>query len=187
MIGDVRDKETADLSIHAALTGHFILSTLHTNSAFGALPRLIDLGVDSFLLGPAVRIIIAQRLVRKNCEKCKAEVVISEELKGKVIEELKTIPKEYLEDGKIKESELKFYKGKGCLACNNTGYKSRMVIAEILEINEELENIISAGYDESKIKTYLLDHGMISIKQDGILKALKGLTSLEEIIRTTKK
>ncbi len=186
MIGEVRDKETADLSIHAALTGHFILSTLHTNSALGTLPRLIDLGVDYFLLGPAVRIVIAQRLVRKICEKCKVESLIGEELKAKVLEEIKNTPKEYLEIEGISGSDLKFYKGKGCPVCDNTGYKSRMVIAEILTINEELSNIISTGYDKAKIREYVSKQGVISIKQDGILKALKGLTSLEEVIRTTK-
>jgi type IV pilus assembly protein PilB len=187
MIGEVRDKETADLSIHAALTGHFILSTLHTNSALGALIRLIDLGVDSFLLGPAVKIIITQRLIRKICEKCKAEVQIGDDLKRNVLEEIKMIPKKYLESVNTKESELKFYKGKGCSECDNNGYKSRMVIAEVLAINEELGGMISTGYNESKIKEYLSNQGMISIKQDGILKALKGFTSLEEIIRITKK
>jgi type IV pilus assembly protein PilB len=187
MVGEVRDNETADLAIHAALTGHFILSTLHTNSALGALIRLMDLGVDSFLLGPAVRVIITQRLVRKICEKCKIESPIGDDLRKNVLEEIKIIPKKYLEQGDILENDLKFYKGSGCVQCDNTGYKSRMVIAEVLAINEDLSGMISTGYDEVKIKDYLSKQGMMSIKQDGILKALKGLTSLEEVIRTTKK
>jgi type IV pilus assembly protein PilB len=185
MVGEIRDGETAELAIHASLTGHVVLSTLHTNDAFGSIPRLIDMKVEPYLLSSTLNVIIAQRLVRKVCGKCKEEIALPEETKKQVIEELKKIPPDSFPKD-IDLNNLKFYRGKGCEKCDNTGYKGRVGIAEVLEINDAMKEIIYANKMGQEIKKAAYTQGMISIQQDGIIKALKGLTTIEEVMRATR-
>jgi len=186
MVGEIRDNETAELAIHASLTGHIVLSTLHTNDAFGSIPRLIDMKVEPFLLSSTLNVIAAQRLVRKICAECKEELKLPDNIKKEVDEELKKIPKNILPlDLDLKN--LKFYHGRGCNKCNKTGYKGRVAIAEVLEATDNLKNIIALNkLDGEEAKKEFLAQGMINIKQDGVLKALKGATTVEEIMRATR-
>jgi type IV pilus assembly protein PilB len=188
MVGEIRDSETAELAIHAALTGHLVFSTLHTNDSIGAIPRLMDMNVEPFLLSYSLRITAAQRLVRKICDKCKKEIEISPIIAEKIKEELKNIPREEAEKyGVDLSKELKFYQGKGCEACGNLGFRGRLAIFEVLEINDNIQKIISEGENvELKIRKEAKDQGMITIKQDGLLKVLAGLTTLSEVERVTE-
>lgn len=192
MVGEIRDGETAELAIHASLTGHFVLSTLHTNSAVGSLPRLIDMGVEPFLLASTVRVVLAQRLVRKVCQNCRAEYEVGNNMKQEILNELSEIPKIYLKEtfqkdiSEISIEDIKLYKGKGCEECGGEGFKSRIVVAELLVITDEIKNIVSMGYNEGKINEYLKSQDMISLREDGILKALKGLTTIEEVFRVVR-
>lgn len=182
MVGEVRDHETAEIAIQAALTGHLMLSTLHTNSAAGAIPRLLSMEVKSFLLAPALNMIIGQRLVRKICKYCKEEYTLSAEEQKEVNKVIDSIPSDTLEG--IDKENFKFYKGKGCDKCNGIGYKGRVGIFEILTMNEEIEKLILTGLvSEYQIKEISQKHGMLTMLQDGILKAVKGITTIEEVFR----
>ncbi|MDD5290381.1 MAG: GspE/PulE family protein [Patescibacteria group bacterium] len=189
MVGEIRDNETAELAIHAALTGHIVLSTLHTNDSFGAIPRLIDMHVEPFLLVSTVNVIIAQRLVRKNCEKCKEEYQIPANLVDFVWEEFSKIPKEYivpeLEHIKTKK-DMKFYHGKGCPVCASSGYAGRLAIAEVLDMVDKLKQMISSGESLEKVRQEVVARNLCTLQQDGVLKALRGQTTVEEIMRATK-
>jgi type IV pilus assembly protein PilB len=178
MIGEIRDYETADMAIHAALTGHVVLSTLHTNNAAGAIPRLIDMHIEPFLISSTTNIIIAQRLARKICDKCKTE----ENLPSEEIEYIKKI----MTGTKIEKAKWQFYKGKGCDICNGTGYKGRIGLFEVLPVTNKIKSIISTKTSSDIIQNEAVKEGMLTLKQDGILKALDGLTSIEEVWRVTK-
>jgi type IV pilus assembly protein PilB len=180
MVGEVRDTETAQLVIHAALTGHIVLSTLHTNNAIGVIPRLIDMKVDSFLIPYSLNLMMSQRLVAKLCPKCrKAEapsVKVSETIK-KELEKIADAPK-------IKD--FKIYHALGCKECNGRGIVGRVAIFEALKVTPELREIIAAGgLTEAKIVEEARRQGMMTLRQDGILKALDGLISIEEVLRET--
>ncbi len=186
MVGEIRDSETAALAVHAALTGHLVFSTLHTNSAPAAIPRLIDMKVEPFLLSSTLNMILAQRLVRTICNNCKEEYELPANLKDKITKEIDNIPEKAFY-GKIKKSDpIKFYHGKGCSHCGGTGYKGRIAITEVLLLNEGLKNIISSGNDMVKFKEELDQQGYIKMLADGLIKALNGTTTVEEIIRVTK-
>lgn len=185
LVGEIRDGETADLAVHAALTGHLMLSTLHTNDAFGAIPRLVDLKVEPFLLASTLNVIIAQRLVRKLCQDCKKTVVIPDNLQSEVQEELSQIKPENLPKG-VDLNKMVFWKGQGCKKCGGSGYRGRLAIAEVLPISDEVKDIIASKNDWHKIKDIFTNLGMLTLKQDGIIKALKGVTTIEEIMRVTK-
>ncbi len=193
MVGEIRDQETADIAINSAMTGHLVLSTLHTNDAATALPRLIDMGVPPFLVAYTANIIVAQRLVRKICQFCKKEYhldrVAVEEL-GKVFDVKKIIPlfKEYASlDGKEKEvGSVTFYQGAGCRRCGETGYKGRVGIYEILEIKPEITKMINQRASALEIKDYARGHGMLTMLEDGLIKAKMGITTISEILRVTK-
>lgn len=188
MVGEVRDGETAELVIHAALTGHLVLSTLHTNDAIGAVPRLIDMGVESFLLASSLQAVAAQRLVRRICDDCRAEFALTE-LQKKTIQELfdGLDPNEVAAYGLDLRQPIIFYHGKGCDKCNQTGYRGRVAVYEVIEINDELRAIISDHkVSETEIRKAAVSQGMTSMKQDGILKALKGMTTLAEVERVTE-
>lgn len=182
MVGEIRDLETAEVAINAALTGHLMLSTLHTNDAAGAIPRFLSMGIKPFLLSPALNAIIGQRLSRRVCEKCK-EIVqpTAEELAfvKKVTSEIPEASGEKI----APETEWKFYKGKGCDVCNNSGYKGRLGIYEILVMSDEIKAAMSESISEYQVRELAKQQGMTTMQQDGILKVLDGLTTVEEILR----
>lgn len=184
MVGEIRDNETAELAIHAGLTGHLLFSTLHTNNAFGAIPRLVDMGIERFLLASTLNIIIAQRLVRKICQDCKYEVDVASDLMIKIKSVLEGIGKEDMPDS-ISLDEIKLYEGKGCNKCGNIGYKGRTAIAEVLEVTEDLKRIINDGADFEEINAEAIRQKMISMQQDGFIKALEGVTTISEVLRQT--
>jgi type IV pilus assembly protein PilB len=188
MVGEIRDSETAELTIHAALTGHLVLSTLHTNSSIGAIPRLIDMGIEAFLLASSLRVVGAQRLVRRICKDCKQEIKITPKILEFLHNQVDKIPEEEVQKYKLSLKDgLHIYKGKGCDSCGNSGYKGRVAIFEALEIDREMKEIISEhNGSEVEVQEYADKQGMISIKQDGILKVLLGLTTLEEVERVTE-
>lgn len=184
MVGEIRDLETAEIAIQAALTGHLVLSTIHTNYAAGTVPRFLSMGVKPFLLAPAINAIIGQRLVRLICKECKIEDNSDNETKDKIIKILEKLPLE--EKKKVNFKDLKFYKGAGCEACQGIGYKGRIGIYEIMIINKEVEKIILSGkVSEYDMEDVAIKNGMITMAQDGLLKVLDGLTSVEEIFRLT--
>lgn len=188
MVGEIRDAETAELAIHAALTGHLVLSTLHSNDAIGSIPRLIDMGIESFLLSASLRAVGAQRLVRRICEKCKEEVVLSQPVMNRIWEALKNISREEIRKYAIPNFDQPiFYKGKGCNACGNTGYKGRVAIYEIVNISPALQSIIVENTDiERRFHEQAIREGMMTMKQDGILKAMLGFTTFDEVERITE-
>ena len=183
MVGEVRDPETAEISIQAALTGHMVLSTLHTNNAAGAIPRLLHLKVNPALIAPAVNLVIAQRLVRKLCPHCKEEYAPAQETIDKIKEVLSNIPRN---NGIKIPNEIKsIYRSSGCSKCNFIGYSGRIGIYEMFSMTPNIEKIILKDISSSDIMAAIREDGMISIKEDGVLKALEGITSLEEIRRVS--
>jgi len=178
MVGEIRDEETAGISVNAALTGHLLLSTLHTNDAATTLPRLLDMGIEAFLIASTVNIALSQRLVRRLCQACK----VKKELTPDEIKSLeKSLPKTYLQAGSL--STKTFYEGKGCNECNNSGYKGRIAIHEVLEVTESLRRAIMTQATANTIRDIALLEGMIPILQDGLEKAEQGITSIEEVLR----
>lgn len=177
MIGEIRDLETADIAIQAALTGHLVLSTVHTNSASGAIPRFLALGAKPFLLAPSLNAVMAQRLVRKIHEDCKEEAQLDEETIKKVKEILgDKLPLQY-----------KFCRGRGCEKCFGLGYKGRIGIYEVMIMNKEIEDVILSGkVSEYTLQEIAVKNGMITMAQDGLLKALDGITSVEEVLRVAE-
>lgn len=184
MIGEIRDKETAEMAVHAALTGHIVLSTLHTNNATGAAPRLMDMGVEPFLLTSALNVVIGQRLARKICEDCKEEIKVPEIEKGKIQAEIDKMPEK--ERQEIAKKELKFFHGKGCKNCGNSGYKGRIGLYEVFGMSESIKEMILAKKPSSVIQEEAIKNGMVTMLQDGVLKVVDGITSVEEIWRITK-
>lgn len=182
MVGEIRDLETAEIAIQAALTGHLILSTIHTNSASGTIPRFLSMGVKPFLLAPALNSVIGQRLVRKICAHCQEEDKLSAEHMERVIKNLAVLPE--AEKKNVDLKKLKFYKGKGCEQCSGLGYKGRIGIYEIFTMNKEIEQaILSAQVSEYVIQELAVKSGMVTMVQDGLLKALDKITSVEEVFR----
>lgn len=183
MIGEIRDLETADMAVHAALTGHIVLSTLHTNDAAGAVPRLIDMGIEPFLLASSINVIIAQRLARKICPHCRTALKVPREIITKIKMEITNLPKEYQDKIRTKEESITVYKGTGCSLCNQSGYKGRIGIFEILPLEDEAEILTNEKASAKKIHEAAIKAGMISLKQDGIMKVLDGVTTMEEFWR----
>ena len=188
MVGEIRDSETAELAIHAALTGHLVLSTLHTNNALGAIPRLVDMGIEPFLLASSLQVVAAQRLVRKICPYCKTTEEFSPNIIEKVKMALQTISSEEAKKyGVDMEQPLVFSHGKGCVECQNSGYKGRVAIHEAFELTNRAQEIITEQKNsEAEIAKEAIRQGMVTLKQDGLLKALMGLTTLAEIERVTE-
>ena len=189
MVGEIRDKETAEIGIHAAMTGHMVLSTLHTNDAPTTLPRLLDMDIPPFLVAFTVNIIVGQRLIRKICEHCK-EPFTPDEATTKDIyamvntEKMEALFAKHIKNKKGKTTE--FFRGKGCRRCNNSGYKGRIGIYEILEIEDEIQKLINARASAIEIKDYAHKQNMITIFQDGLIKAKQGITTIEEVLRVTR-
>ncbi|MEI6498699.1 MAG: ATPase, T2SS/T4P/T4SS family [bacterium] len=182
MVGEIRDSETANMATHAALTGHMVISTMHTNDSAGALPRLINMGIEPFLITSSVNLIIAQRLIRRICPKCKAEMKVPARLRDEVIEELKKIPENNTIDRTRIPDELKLYYGRGCSECNQ-GYKGRIGIFEVLAMTPEIEDLAVTKKSANEIKEASIRAGMITMKQDGIIKAFQGLTTIDEVFQ----
>jgi type II secretory ATPase GspE/PulE/Tfp pilus assembly ATPase PilB-like protein len=173
MVGEIRDKETADIAIRAALTGHLVFSTLHTNDSAGAVTRLIDMGVEPFLLASSLEGVIAQRLVRQNCPACRCEYQPDENLlRG-------------LDNSVEMPRDVKFYRGSGCNECNNSGMKGRLGIFELLRVTDKLRRLIATSpTTEQILQDAPVDH--ISMRHDGIAKICSGVTTCEEVLRVTK-
>ncbi|MBU1613177.1 GspE/PulE family protein [Patescibacteria group bacterium] len=185
MVGEIRDLETAEISIQSALTGHLMLSTIHTNSASGVIPRFLSMGVKPFLLSPALNAVIGQRLVRRICEKCREEQKITPEVLEKVKKLLETLPE--AEKKNVNTQDLRFYHGTGCAECSGLGYKGRIGIYEIFTMNKELEQIIlSEQVSEYAIQELITKNGMVTMAQDGVLKVLDKITTVEEVFRVTE-
>lgn len=179
-VGEIRDGETAGIAVNAALTGHLVLSTLHTNDAPTALPRLIDMQIEPFLVASTVNVIIAQRLLRKICEMCKLSYTISrEELKHK-------LPSDVSEKFFGTKTEVTLYKGRGCRVCHESGYLGRLGVFEVLEITKEMKDLIVKREDADVIGRKAQEEGMTTMFEDGLQKIISGLTTIEEVLRVTK-
>ncbi len=182
MVGEIRDNETAALAVHAALTGHIVFSTLHTNNAAGVIPRLLDMKIDAFLLPSALNLMASQRLVGVLCQKCKTGQAPSSEIASIIQKELAKLPAE-VKAGAPKE--IKIYHSAGCPECGSKGIVGRTALFEIMEMTKELAPITESGGSENKIMEESRRQGMITLRQDGILKALQGLVSIEEVLKET--
>jgi type II secretory ATPase GspE/PulE/Tfp pilus assembly ATPase PilB-like protein len=185
MIGEIRDQKTADQAIQAAMTGHIVLSTLHTNDAPTAIPRLTDLGVRPFLLANAINAVIAQRLVRKVCTYCGVETRPDTTAMDAIRGILKDLP-DQAKESLPPEKEWLFMKGKGCNRCNGTGYSGRIAIFEVLTIDDELERLAMNRAPVSQIRHAARQAGMMTMEQDGLLKALTGVTTVDEVWRVAR-
>ncbi|MCK5357037.1 MAG: Flp pilus assembly complex ATPase component TadA, partial [Elusimicrobiales bacterium] len=185
MVGEIRDLETAEISVQAALTGHLVLSTIHTNDAAGTVPRFLSMGAKPFLLAPALNAMIGQRLVRRICEHCKTEDKLDDESRTRVKKILASLPES--EKKNFSDSDLKFYHGQGCDKCQGIGYKGRIGIYEIMTVNEEINKLILSGKaSEYDMRDAGIRNGMITMTQDGIFKAKEGITTIKEIFRVSK-
>jgi type IV pilus assembly protein PilB len=173
LVGEIRDFETAEIAIKAALTGHLVLSTLHTNDAPSTISRLMNMGIEPFLVATSVNLIQAQRLIRRICKDCK--------------QEHPTPPEALIEVGFTAEEakKLKTYKGKGCSTCNNTGYKGRIGLYEVLEVSDEIRELILIGASALELRKKAIDDGMISLRESGLHKIRSGVTTIEEVVRET--
>ena len=179
-VGEIRDEDTADIAINSAMTGHLVLSTLHTNDAATSLPRLIDMKIEPFLVASTVNIIIAQRLVRRICNRCRVSYIEDREKLASLFDKV-TIDKSFSPTG-----EIRLYHGKGCLVCHHTGYVGRVGIFEVLEVNEEIRKLIDQKVDSDVIKGQAIKEGMITMLEDGLNKVKQGITTLEEVLRATR-
>jgi len=173
LVGEIRDFETAEIAIKAALTGHLVLSTLHTNDAPSTISRLVNMGIEPFLVATSVNIIQAQRLIRRICSNCKEEIHLP--------------PEGLIEIGLSKEEakKLKIYKGKGCATCNNTGYKGRVGLYEVMEITDELRELIIIGASAMELRRKAIELGMITLRESGLCKIREGITTIEEVVKET--
>lgn len=185
MVGEIRDRETAEMAVQAALTGHLVFSTLHTNDAAGALPRLVDMGVEPFLIASSINTILAQRLVRKICEHCKGPAKISDSERASVEQIVKAMPKPTRDQLKPLK-DYTFMKGAGCDVCGKTGYKGRTGIFEVLPMTETVKDLLLKRASGSAIAREAIAEGMVTMQQDGVLKVLDGITTIEEVLMRTK-
>jgi type IV pilus assembly protein PilB len=199
MVGEIRDSETAELAVQSALTGHVVLSTLHTNSAAGVLPRLLDMNVEPFLIASTVNTVLGQRLVRKICESCKESYESSETTTDMIKTVLKNLLPSDKEAMSVTAKELGYstlptldqksytlYRGKGCADCNHSGYQGRMGIYEVFEVNPDMEHLLLSHATASEVQTLAIKAGMITMRQDGTLKVLSGETTPEEVARVAQ-
>jgi type II secretory ATPase GspE/PulE/Tfp pilus assembly ATPase PilB-like protein len=183
LVGEIRDEETAEIAVQASLTGHLVLSTLHTNDSLGAIPRLLSLKVNPKLIPAALRLVIAQRLVRVICPYCKVEYLPDENLKNKIKEKLKNLPKE-VDLSDVDLNNFTLAKGQGCEKCFNSGYKGRIGIFELLRVTKDLEELIYANPSETDILKAVANN-FVSLQQDALIKALRKITTIEEVERVT--
>jgi type IV pilus assembly protein PilB len=175
LVGEIRDYETAEIAVKAALTGHLVLSTLHTNDAPSTVSRMVNMGIEPFLVGTAVNLIQAQRLVRRVCARCKVDVTA--EVPSKTLIDIGFTPDQV--------GTFQVLKGKGCATCNGTGYKGRVGLYEVMEITEGIRDLIMVGATAVEIKRKALEEGMLTLRQSGIEKIRNGVTTVEEVLRET--
>ena len=173
MVGEIRDYETAEIGIKAALTGHLVLSTLHTNDAPSTISRLLNMGVEPFLVSASTNLIVAQRLVRKICRECKEEVQVP----PGVLANLGFPPEE--------AKSITSYHGKGCNSCSETGYRGRLALYEVMSINEEVKKMILDGASTMELREAARRNGMLTLRESGLQKLREGITTLEEVMRVT--
>ncbi len=185
MVGEIRDEETSKLTTHASLTGHVVLSTLHTNDTIGVIPRLIDMGVEKYLIAPMLNLSVAQRLLRRLCQTCKSKAQLTESQKKIISQTLLDMP-EYAKEGIAMDFSQVAMAGAGCKECNMKAYKGRIGIFETLEMTDELERIILSDISEERLRGEAKRQGMITMFQDGVLKVLMGMTSMEELIQVAQ-
>lgn len=173
LVGEIRDFETAEIAVKAALTGHLVLSTLHTNDAPSTISRLMNMGIEPFLVATSVNLICAQRLVRRICVQCK--------------EPLQLQSQALIEAGYTEEEAAKVVvqHGKGCAACNNTGYKGRVGLYEVMEMSDDIRELVLVGASALELKKKALESGMITLRRSGLMKAAAGQTTIEEVLRET--
>ena len=172
-MGEIRDFETAEIAVKAALTGHLVLSTLHTNDAPGTINRLMNMGIEPFLVATSVHLICAQRLIRRVCKDCKEDI---------------KVPPQALVDigfGEQEAPKIRMYKGRGCTTCNNTGYKGRVGVYEVMEITEGLREMILTGASTTELKNKAVEDGMLTLRGSGLQKLREGSTTIEEVVRET--
>ncbi len=197
MVGEIRDGETAELAVQAALTGHLVLSTLHTNSASGAIPRLLDMGVESFLLSSTLNAVLAQRLVRRICNDCKESYDPPEEMQEeitKIVTQISDNKTLMMKDPEVAKAVKKFsdekihkaFRGKGCPKCSNTGYRGRMGIFETLSMTDAVAHLTLERSPANKIEEAAIQEGMLTLLEDGYLRVLEGVTTIEEVMRVAK-
>ncbi|MEK6707119.1 MAG: ATPase, T2SS/T4P/T4SS family, partial [Bdellovibrionota bacterium] len=172
MVGEIRDKETAEIAINASLTGHLVLSTLHTNDASGAATRLIDMGVEPFLVASSLLGIVAQRLIRKVCEKCRAPSKLTEF-------QMQELGVTHLPE------KTAVYNAKGCPTCSQSGYSGRTVVHELMIVDDQIRSLIVRNSDSGTIKKAAIEGGMITLREDGVSKVLQGITTVDELMRAT--
>lgn len=187
MVGEVRDKETALLLVHAALTGHLVFSTIHTNNAIGIIPRLLDMGVENFLIPASLRLAVAQRLLPKLCQYCKISYDAPAPIQELVLKELRLLSDLAREKAGLtrEEHSIQLFKSSGCADCGKSGVKGRVAAFETLVVDSELEKIIMERPSESTLRKVAQKQGMITLRQDGILKALRGIVNIESVFSTT--
>jgi len=206
MVGEIRDADTANLAVQAALTGHLVLSTLHTNSASGALPRLLDMEIEPYLIASTVNLVVAQRLPRRICKDCIeayiAEPSIAKDIRKSLsnlsgfdiikysresaIPEGKAVVEQMLADEVDDGEQLVLYRGKGCDECDGTGYKGRVGIFEVLKVTEKIGTLVMQNKASSSLEEEAMRNGMITMRQDGLLKAIEGITTFDEVLRVSK-
>ncbi len=183
MVGEIRDNETAALAVHAALTGHLVLSTLHTNNAIGVIPRLIDMKIEPYLLPASLILMMAQRLVGRLCDHCKQKVEATGSLKEEIEKSIAALPKELRE--KYQKDKYEIYLPQGCKECNYKGIKGRMPLFEVLKMTPSLEEIVLKDPSAANLQQEAEKQGMVTLRQDGIIKALEGLISIDEVLKET--
>ncbi|MEK7096360.1 MAG: ATPase, T2SS/T4P/T4SS family [Patescibacteria group bacterium] len=184
MVGEIRDAETAGMVTHSALTGHLVLSTLHTNDTSNTLPRLTNMGIEPFLITSSINLVIAQRLVRKVCPRCKEEMKVPPKILEQIKAELSTIsPKNTIDAARVTR-ELRFYYGRGCNECLQ-GFRGRVGIFEVMDLNQEIEELAVSKRPANEIRVASIKNGMLTMRQDGILKVLAGITTIDEVFQAT--
>lgn len=184
MVGEIRDKDTAALAVHASLTGHLVLSTIHTNDAVGTIPRLIDMGIDPFLLTATLRLLVAQLLVSKLCQECRREVPLPPAVQDKIKQMLADVPDEYLLDDNQKNPTV-LYESPGCPACHEAGSIGRLAIFEVVPVTRNLRQAINEGGEYATLQRVARQEGYLTMRHDGLLKALRGEVSYEDVMHVT--
>jgi type IV pilus assembly protein PilB len=173
LVGEIRDFETAEIAVKAALTGHLVLSTLHTNDAPSTINRLMNMGIEPFLVATSVNLICAQRLVRRICKECKEDI----NMPAQALVDVGLTPEE--------ASQTRLKKGRGCASCNNTGYRGRVGLYEVMEISEEIRELVLSGASAMELRRKAMEEGMFSLRRSGLMKIKDGLTTVEEVVRET--